>query len=108
MISSQDCDADETWAQVSVWVLTVVHEDVQLTPNQLYLHPLSTAIFVEGGIVIDNFQNLPEALLCLLFGLSYALQLDYPKALNEKHFRLHSKTDAWLGREQTPTKTAKS
>ncbi|TWW71332.1 hypothetical protein D4764_17G0008150 [Takifugu flavidus] len=72
-----DCDSDETWAQVSVGVLTVVPEDEQLVPNQLHLQPISTAIIVEGAIVMDDVQNLPEA-LCLLFGLSYALHLDYP------------------------------
>ncbi|TWW62188.1 hypothetical protein D4764_04G0008350, partial [Takifugu flavidus] len=43
-----DRDTDETWAQVSVGVLTVVPEDEQLVPNQLHLHPISTAIIVEG------------------------------------------------------------
>ncbi|KAL7372201.1 hypothetical protein ABVT39_012000 [Epinephelus coioides] len=43
------CDSDETWAQVSVGVLTVVPEDVQLSPNQLHLDPVSSAIIVEGG-----------------------------------------------------------
>lgn len=60
--------------------MTVVREDVQLLPNQLHPNPMSTAIIVEGGIVMDDLQNLPEA-LCLLFGLSYALHLDYPKAM---------------------------
>lgn len=69
MVSSQDCDTDETWAQVSVGVLTVVPEDEQLVPNQLHLNPISTAVIVEGGIVMDNVQSLPEA-LCLLFGLA--------------------------------------
>lgn len=60
--------------------MTVVREDVQLLPNQLHPNPMSTAIIVEGGIVMDDLQNLPEA-LSLLFGLSYALHLDYPKAM---------------------------
>ncbi|KAG7522629.1 hypothetical protein JOB18_027088 [Solea senegalensis] len=67
-----DCDTDETWAEVSVGLQAVVREDVRLTPNQPHLHPVSTAIIVEGGIVMADLQNLPEA-LCLLFGLSYAL-----------------------------------
>ncbi|KAL7398737.1 hypothetical protein ABVT39_014403 [Epinephelus coioides] len=46
--SLQGCDSDETWAQVSVGVLTVVPEDVQLSPNQLHLDPVSSAIIVEG------------------------------------------------------------
>ncbi|TWW64996.1 hypothetical protein D4764_22G0006430 [Takifugu flavidus] len=78
-MAKKDCDTDETLAQVSVGVLTVVPEDEQLVPNQLHLHPISTAIIVEG---------------------------DYPKVM--KHFRLHSKSDAWPGREQAPAKIAKS
>lgn len=76
----KNCDTDETWAHVSVGLLTVFSEDEMLVPNQLHLHPLSTAIIVEGGIVMDDLQNLPEAVY-LLFGLSYALHLDYPRAM---------------------------
>ena len=54
-------------------------EDVQLAPNQLHLHPASTAIIAEGGIVMDDLQNLPEAIR-LVFGLSYASHLDDLKA----------------------------
>jgi len=36
------------------------------------------AIILEGGIVMNNLQNQPQA-ICVLFGLSYALNLDYPK-----------------------------
>ncbi|XP_062849580.1 uncharacterized protein LOC134311859 [Trichomycterus rosablanca] len=75
-----DSDSNEAWAQVSVGVLTVISEDVPLSPNRLHLDPVSTAIIVEGGVVMDNLQNLPQA-MCLLFGLSYALHLDYPKAM---------------------------
>ncbi|XP_029980196.1 uncharacterized protein LOC115412037 [Sphaeramia orbicularis] len=97
-----DCDTDETWAQVSVGVLTVVHEDVQLTPNQLHLHPLSTAIIVEGGIVMDNLQNLPEA-LCPLFGLSYALHSDYPNA-TKNTFGFIQRVMLGLGENKLPPK----
>lgn len=76
----QDCDSDEAWGLVSVGLLTVVSEDASLSPNHLHLEPVSTAIIVEGGIVMDNLENFPKA-LCLLFGLSYALHLDYPKAM---------------------------
>ena len=54
-------------------------QDVPLSPNHLRLDPVSTAIIVEGGIVMD-LQNLSQA-LCVLFGLLYALHLDYPKAM---------------------------
>lgn len=102
MVSSEDCDTDETWAQVSVGVLTVVREDVQLTPNQLHLHPVSTANIVEGGIVMDDLPNLPEA-LCLLFGLSYALHLDYPKAMKNT-FDFIQRVMLGLGENKLPPK----
>lgn len=37
---------------------------------------------LEGGIAMDNLLNLPQALF-LLFGLSYALHLKYPKAMKK-------------------------
>jgi len=61
----------------SVMLLTVMDEEA-LSPNKLYLCPVSTAIILEGGIVMNNLQNQPQA-ICVLFGLSYALNLDYPK-----------------------------
>lgn len=67
----QACDVDG-WPQVSVGVLTVIDEEEPLIPNKLYLDAVSTAVIVEGGIVLDNLQNLPQA-ICILFGLSYAL-----------------------------------
>ncbi|MED6278907.1 hypothetical protein CHARACLAT_028871, partial [Characodon lateralis] len=48
-ITCFDCDTDETWAQVSVGVLTIAHEDVRLSSNQLHRHPVSTTIIIEGG-----------------------------------------------------------
>jgi len=42
---------------------------------------LSTAIIVERGIVMDNLQNLPQA-ICIYFGQSYALNLDFAKEIN--------------------------
>lgn len=68
----QVSDSDEAWAQVPVGVLTVIDDDVPLPPTHPHLEPVSTAIIVEGGMVMEDIQNLPQA-LCLLFGLSYAL-----------------------------------
>ncbi|MEQ2189561.1 hypothetical protein GOODEAATRI_026522, partial [Goodea atripinnis] len=101
-ITCFDCDTDETWVQVSVGVLTVTHEDVRLSPNQLHLHPVSTAIIVEGGVVLNDIQNLPEA-FCLLFGLSYALHLDYPKAMKNM-FRFIQRVMLDLGENKLPPK----
>lgn len=97
-----DCDTDETWAHVSIGLLTVFSEDEILIPNQLHLHPRSTAIIVEGGIVMDDLQNLPEA-VCLLFGLSYALHLDYPTAMKNT-FGFIQKVLLGLGENKLPPK----
>ncbi len=76
----QESDTDEAWEQIPVGVLTVIIEDVPLPSHHLHLDPVATAIIVEGVIVMDNLVNLPQS-LCLLFGLSYALHLDYTKAM---------------------------
>uniref|UniRef100_A0A3B4Y4R9 Uncharacterized protein n=1 Tax=Seriola lalandi dorsalis TaxID=1841481 RepID=A0A3B4Y4R9_SERLL len=39
-----------------------------------------TAIILEGRIVMDDLENLPHA-MCLFFGLTYALNLEYPQQL---------------------------
>ncbi|KAI5085194.1 hypothetical protein C0J45_23823, partial [Silurus meridionalis] len=76
----QDLNDDEGWAQVTVGLLTVISEDAPVFSSHLHLNALSAAIILEGGIVMDNFTSLPQA-FCLLFGLSYALHLEYPRAM---------------------------
>lgn len=80
-VSLQDTARDEALECITVGVLTVVSED---SPHEgqssVDLHPISTAIILEGGIVMDHIKNLPQA-VCLLFGLTYALHLDYPKCM---------------------------
>lgn len=56
---------DEVVDNVTVSVLTILSE---VDPEQ----PVSTAIILEGGIVI---RDLAQA-VCLTFGLTYALNLD--------------------------------
>ncbi|XP_039620658.1 uncharacterized protein LOC120536401 [Polypterus senegalus] len=67
-----DTTKEEAMASLTVGVLTVLSED---GPSSL---PISTAIVLEGGIAMDDIKNFPQA-VCLLFGLTYALHLDYPK-----------------------------
>ena len=98
----QVSDSDEAWAQVSVGVLTVVDDDVPLSPTNLHLEPVSTAIIVEGSMVIEDVRNLPQA-LCLLFGLSYALHLDYPKAMKNT-FNFIQRVMLGLGQNKLPPK----
>ncbi|XP_051965925.1 uncharacterized protein LOC127631713 [Xyrauchen texanus] len=100
-----DSDSNEAWAQVSVGLLTVISEDALLSPNHLHLDPVSTAIILEGGIVMDNLENLPQA-LCLLFGLSYALHLDYPKPMKNT-FGFIQRVMLGLGENKLP-QTSKS
>lgn len=77
----QDSDGDDVLANVSFGTLTVIEDDgIPPGPNLLYLESVSTGIISEGSIVMDDLKTLPEA-FCLLFGLSYALNLDYPKGM---------------------------
>ncbi|XP_051782558.1 uncharacterized protein LOC127527535 [Erpetoichthys calabaricus] len=73
-VSCFDTTKEEAFASLTVGVLTVLSED---GPSSL---PISTAIVLEGGIAMDNIKNFPQA-VCLLFGLMYALHLDYPKCM---------------------------
>lgn len=95
------CDVD-CWPQVSVGVLTVIDEEEPLIPNKLYLDPVSTAIIVEGDIVLDNLLNLPQA-ICVLFGLFYALNLNYPKGMRNT-FNFIQKVMLGLGQNKLPPK----
>ncbi|KAL0973560.1 hypothetical protein UPYG_G00206120 [Umbra pygmaea] len=99
--TSFDSYSDEAWAQVSVGLLTVISKDAPLSPNYLHLDPVSTAIILEGGIVMDNLQNLAQALY--LFGLCYPLHLDYPKAMKNT-FNLIQRVMLGLGENKLPPK----
>ena len=81
LISMQDSDNGEDSAHVPVGILTVIPED-DPTPNaaDLHLHPSSVAVILEGDLVLDDLSSYPEA-FCLLFGLVYALHLDYPRSM---------------------------
>ncbi|XP_058470214.1 uncharacterized protein LOC131444092 [Solea solea] len=76
-----DTTRDETLASITVGVLTVLSEDSPHSgPSSMDCQPISTAIVLEGGIVMDNVKDLPHA-VCLMFGLTYALHLVYPKCM---------------------------
>ncbi|KAI4805605.1 hypothetical protein KUCAC02_010209 [Chaenocephalus aceratus] len=76
-----DTTRGEALSSVTVGVLTVLSEDnPQEGPSSMQLEPISTDIVLEGGIVMENIKNFPQA-VCLLFGLIYALHLDYPKCM---------------------------
>lgn len=72
MCSLRAVERDGALAFVTVGVLTVLSEDrPQQGPMSIHLQPISTAIIL---------KNLPQG-VCLLFGLTYALPLDYPKCM---------------------------
>ncbi|KAJ4944983.1 hypothetical protein JOQ06_013522 [Pogonophryne albipinna] len=76
-----DTTRDEALSSVTVGVLTVLSEDSpQEGPSSMQLEPISISIVLEGGIVMEEIQNFPQA-VCLLFGLIYALHFDYPKCM---------------------------
>ncbi|XP_062846517.1 uncharacterized protein LOC134307500 [Trichomycterus rosablanca] len=56
------------------------HLDVALLSPSPHLRPASLKIIIEGEVVMDNIQDLPKA-MCILFGLTYALHLNYPKSM---------------------------
>ena len=62
------------------WCGVVSEDSPHEGPSSMDLQPISTAIILEGGIVMDHIKNMPQA-VCLLFGLTYALHLDYPKCM---------------------------
>lgn len=72
-------DNEDHWRDISVGIL-IVTDDGPTTSDDLHLTSLSSSIILEGGIVLDDIKNLPQALL-LVFGLIYALNLEYPKPM---------------------------
>ncbi|KAM9318835.1 uncharacterized protein KZ484_023145 isoform 2-T2 [Pholidichthys leucotaenia] len=74
-----DCD-DPGMSHIPIGILTVVPEDGQISLDSLHLQSSGTAIILEGRIVMYDLENLPHA-MCLLFGLTYALNLEYPQQL---------------------------
>ena len=70
---TQDSDTTGDFTQVPVGVLRVITEDTPPSMN-------SIAIILEGNIVMDEISTISQA-FCLLFGLIYALHLDYPKGM---------------------------
>ncbi|XP_056606334.1 uncharacterized protein LOC130424571 [Triplophysa dalaica] len=75
-----DCDDEEGLSSISIGILTVIPEDCESIPYSLHLDAASIALILEGKIVMDNLGNLPQA-MCILFGLIYALNLEYPPVL---------------------------
>ncbi|XP_054860019.1 uncharacterized protein LOC111562941 [Amphiprion ocellaris] len=72
-LSCSDSDTADDFTQVPVGVLNVMTSDMPPLIN-------SVAIILEGNLVMDDIPTTSQS-LCLLFGLIYALHLDYPKVM---------------------------
>uniref|UniRef100_A0AAV2MHN2 Myb/SANT-like DNA-binding domain-containing protein n=1 Tax=Knipowitschia caucasica TaxID=637954 RepID=A0AAV2MHN2_KNICA len=69
-----DATDKDLYSETSVGILCI-DEHPQLNPSRV-------SIVLEGSVVMEELANLPQA-FCVLFGLIYALHLDYPKATEE-------------------------
>lgn len=87
--------AEDKFSEVKVGLLEVLTED---KPPVLK----SIAIVLEGQLAMKDIATYPEA-FCLLFGLSYALNLEYPKGMN-KTFDFVQKVCLGLGGEKLGSK----
>ncbi|XP_051975368.1 sterile alpha motif domain-containing protein 3-like [Xyrauchen texanus] len=74
-----ESDDDDYFRDLDVGILLIEREGAVLTSSQ-HLSPASLKIIIEGEVVMDNIQDLPKA-MCILFGLMYALHLNYPKTM---------------------------
>ena len=91
-----------TRAHVTVGFLTVTGEDAPASSSHLHLNPLSTAIILEGGVVMENLSNLPAA-LCLSSVVSSALHLEYPRATRNT-FNFIQRVSLRLRENKLPTR----
>nr|XP_040024850.1 uncharacterized protein LOC120812745 isoform X1 [Gasterosteus aculeatus aculeatus]XP_040024851.1 uncharacterized protein LOC120812745 isoform X1 [Gasterosteus aculeatus aculeatus] len=74
-----ESDDEDSFCDPDFGILLIEREGAVLTSSQ-HLSPASLEIIIEGEVVMDNIQDLPKA-MCILFGLMYALHLNYPKTM---------------------------
>lgn len=73
----QDTDPEEAVIRdVHVAILTVYEDDDATTSPTIR----DMAVVLEGAIILHNLPNLQTA-LAYLFGLLYAMNIDYPKPM---------------------------
>ncbi|XP_028313916.1 uncharacterized protein LOC114470102 [Gouania willdenowi] len=70
---------DDSFRDLDIGILLIEREGAVLTSSQ-HLSPASLKIIIEREVVMDNIQDLPKA-MCILFGLTYALHLNYSKTM---------------------------
>ncbi|XP_074501518.1 uncharacterized protein LOC141773574 [Sebastes fasciatus] len=68
---------DDSFRHIEIGILQVEGAAVA---SSLHLSPASLKVIIEGESAMDNIKDLPKA-MCLLFGLSYALHLNYPRSM---------------------------
>lgn len=103
MLLLQDTAKEEVLASVTVGVVTVVCENALLQdPSAVALQRISTSIVLEGGTVMDNVRDFPQA-VCLIFGLMDALHFDYPKRMTNT-FKFIQTVMLGLGNKNLPPK----
>ena len=73
----KESDDEDYFRDLDIGILLIEHEGDVLTSSQ-HLSSTSLKVIIEGEVVMDNIQDLPKA-MCILFGLTYALRLNYPK-----------------------------
>ncbi|KAL0148628.1 hypothetical protein M9458_056068, partial [Cirrhinus mrigala] len=73
-----DSADDHVFQDLDLGILLVEREGA-VSPSSLHLNPASFKI-IEGEVVMESIKDLPKA-MCLLFGLTYALHLSYPKPM---------------------------
>ncbi|XP_028856475.1 uncharacterized protein LOC114802036 isoform X2 [Denticeps clupeoides] len=74
-----DSADDHVFQDLDLGILLVEREGA-VSPSSLHLNPASFKIVIEGEVVMESIKDLPKA-ICLLFGLTYALHLNYPKPM---------------------------
>ncbi|KAK7883126.1 hypothetical protein WMY93_029300 [Mugilogobius chulae] len=78
-VAVSDADFEEAVEETTVGIFTVKKHEAQPRPDDI-------GIVLEGEIVIQELDNVPLA-VCLLFGLLYALNMDYPRELSAASLR---------------------
>ncbi|KAI2649381.1 hypothetical protein H4Q32_015324 [Labeo rohita] len=79
VIPEDDSADDHVFQDLDLGILLVEREGA-VSPSSLHLNPASFKIVIEGEVVMKSIKDLPKA-MCLLFGLTYALHLSYPKPM---------------------------
>ncbi|XP_077950088.1 uncharacterized protein LOC120822412 [Gasterosteus aculeatus] len=74
-----ESDDDDCFCDPDIGILLIERKGAVLTSSQ-HLSPASLKNIIEGEVVMDSIQDLPKA-MCIVFGLMYALHLNYPKTM---------------------------